>query len=487
MKNILKINSPVIPLLLYAVALLTLATGCKKYLDTPLPTSLIASDNGFINDASTAAVVTGVFYSIVTSPYVAGANSIGVSAGLYADELTALNTSSLGIGVPFYTDNVTSGNTAPTWSALYAQINSCNIAIEGINGSKALLVNRNQYLGEAYVARAWLYFNLINLYGGVPLALTSDYRTNNALSRSTPAQVYAQVMADAKTAASLLPADFRDGSGATATLRARPNKYMAEAILARAYLYTKDWANAEAQASDIINNAALFKLMPLAQTFTAAGNTELIWGLTPTGSSAVLDYGVYNAGMPATIPVGGSSPKTILSYGAGICMSDAQLSVFDNNDLRFASWVRATFDQNTNKTYYYPNKYKSNINGVEAIAVVRLAEIYLIRAEARAHQNNVSGAQADLNVVRTRAGLPNTTAASQSDLLAAVEKERRCELFSESGHRFFDLNRTGEIDAVMNTTAPLKGGTWASFKQLWPISANDVLQDPNLVQNPGYN
>jgi hypothetical protein len=331
-----------------------------------------------------------------------------------------------------------------------------------------------------------LYFNLVNLYGGVPLALTSDYKTNNSLSRSTPAQVYAQIIADAKTAVSLLPADFHDGTGAVAASRARPNKYMAEAVLARAYLYSKDWTNAEAQATDIINNATLFKLMLPAQTFTAAGNTEMIWCLTPTGSGFVSDYTTYNGGMPATIPAGGSSPKTILSYGAGVCMSDAQRNVFESNDLRFKSWVRATFDQNTNKTYYYPNKYKSNINGVEAIAVVRLAEIYLIRAEARAQQNNVSGAQADINAVRTRAGLPNTTAASQSDLLAAIEKERRCELFSESAHRFFDLKRTEKIDAVMNVTAPLKGGTWAPFKQLWPISASDVLINPNLVQNPGY-
>jgi hypothetical protein len=485
MKNILKINSPFIRHLLCTVALFTLATGCKKFLDSPLPTSLIAGDNAFSNDASTGSVVTGIFYDMVTNTNVTGTFSIGFTSALYTDELTSLG-SSLTFLVPYYTDNVISDNTAGNWSAMYKEINVCNIAIEGIKGSKAQLLNKSQYLGEAYVARAWLYFNLVNIYGSVPLALTSDYKTNNALSRSTPAQVYAQIIADAKMAVSLLPADFHDGTGAIATSRARPNKYMAEAMLARAYLYSKDWTNAEAQATNIINNATLFKLMPPAQTFTAAGNTETIWGLTPTGSGFVADYNLYNGGMPATIPAGGSNPKTILSYGAGVCMSDAQRNVFESNDLRFTNWVRATFDQNTNKTYYYPNKYKSNINGVEALAVVRLAEVYLIRAEARAQQNNVSGAQADLNAVRTRAGLPNTTAASQSDLLAAVEKERRCELFSESGHRFFDLKRTAEIDAVMNTTAPLKGGTWAAYKQLWPISANDVLINPNLVQNPGY-
>jgi len=482
MKNILKINSSVIRLLVCTAALLIPAAGCKKFLEVQLPTNQIAAEGVFDNDASVAAVATGIFFDMVQSTYVAGRSGIGFCSALYTDELTSLETNPLAFTIPFYTDNITDANTAGTWSSLYRQISSCNIAIEGINGSKALIVNKNQYLGEVYVARAWLYFNLVNLYGGVPLALVSDYRITNTLSRSTPAQVYAQIIADAKMAASLLPADFRDGSGATVTSRARPNKYMAEAILARAYLYTKDWTNAEAQATAIISNTALFKLMPPAQTFTAAGNTEMIWSLAPTGSSFVLDYSVFNGGMPAII----TSPQTILTYTVVAYLSDSQLNVFDSGDLRFTNWIRATLDKNTNTTYYFPNKYKSSVNGVETIAMARLSEIYLIRAEARAQQNSVSGAQADINVIRTRAGLPNTTAASQSDLLITVEKERRCELFTESGHRFYDLKRTGKIDAVMNIAAPLKGGTWAAYKQLWPISVSDVLLDPNLVQNPGY-
>jgi starch-binding outer membrane protein, SusD/RagB family len=228
MKNILKINSSVIRLLVCTAALIIPATGCKKFLDVPLPTDQIAAQGVFDNDASVAAVATGIFFDMVNSSYVAGGSGIGFCSGLYTDELTSIQTNPLGFTIPFYTDNITDANTAGTWSDLYRQISSCNIAIEGINGSKALIVNKNQYLGEIYATRAWLYFTLVNLYGGVPLALVSDYRITNALSRSTPAQVYAQIIADAKTAASLLPADFRDGTGATTTSRARPNKYMAE-------------------------------------------------------------------------------------------------------------------------------------------------------------------------------------------------------------------------------------------------------------------
>ncbi|QKJ30666.1 RagB/SusD family nutrient uptake outer membrane protein [Mucilaginibacter mali] len=486
MKKIKNIKNNGIRLAVFTGTLLALTTiGCNKFMEIPLPTNQTAADGAFLTNASTGSVLSGIYYSMVNSSYPAGSSGIAFNSGLYTDELTNLNPAS-STNAAFYTDNINSANTGGMWASFYQQINTCNVAIEGINNATALLSNKNQYLGEAYATRAFLYFNMVNIYGGIPLAITSDYKVNNALPRASADDVYAQIIADAKMAVSLLPADFRDANGLTVTLRVRPTRYAASALLARAYLYTGKWAEAEAAATDIINNSTLFKLMPPAQTFTAAGNTELIWGLLPTGANYVADYSAYNAGMPATIPVGGSSPKTIISYGAAACLSDALLANFEANDTRYANWVRATFDQNTNKTYYYPNKYKSNVNGVEDIVLIRLAEIYLIRAEARAQLSNVSGSQADINVIRTRAGLPNTTAATQATLLTAVEKERRTELFTEFGHRFYDLKRTAKIDALMNTLAPQKGGTWATFKQLWPISASDVVINPNLVQNPGY-
>ena len=116
----------------------------------------------------------------------------------------------------------------------------------------------------------------------------------------------------------------------------------------------------------------------------------------------------------------------------------------------------------------------------------RLAEQYLIRAEARAQQNNISGAQADLNAIRTRAGLANVTATTQTGLVTAIYHERQIELFTEFGHRWFDLKRTGQLDAVMGIAAPQKGGTWASYKALIPIPASEISINPHLTQNPGY-
>ena len=476
-------------ILIALIASLLPNAGCKKYLDIALPSNQIAGEGAFLTDASTSSVLSGIFYNIVNSSFTAGSSSIGFESSLYTDELTNINPNSPA-NAAFYTNNIQSANVVAIWNDSYKQINACNVAIEGINNSKSVLTNKNQYLGEAYFARAWLFFNLVNLYGGVPLAITTDYKVNNTLSRATTAQVNAQILSDLKMAQSLLPDGFHDGTGSVTALRTRPGKAAATALLARFYLYTGDWANAEAQSSDVIGNAD-FKLGLLSQTFLATGNNEAIWALSPTGAGFVADYNTYNGGMPATIPAG--STRTILSYNAAASLSDSELSTFEPNDGRFTTWIRSTFDEASNKTYYFPNKYKANVNGVENVIVLRLAEQYLIRAEARARQNtNISSAQGDLNALRTRAGLAATAAANQADLLTAVLKERRCELFTESGHRFFDLKRTGTIDAVMTVVAQQKSTnavpvTWNAQKQLWPISATDIIINPNLAQNPGYN
>lgn len=112
--------------------------------------------------------------------------------------------------------------------------------------------------------------------------------------------------------------------------------------------------------------------------------------------------------------------------------------------------------------------------------------MYLIRAEARARQENTGGAQADLNMVRARAGLPATTAGTRDALIGAVTAERRVELFTECGNRFFDLKRTGTIDAVMTVAAQQKGTTWKSYMSLWPINPDDIILNTNLTPNPGY-
>jgi hypothetical protein len=162
-------------------------------------------------------------------------------------------------------------------------------------------------------------------------------------------------------------------------------------------------------------------------------------------------------------------------------------------DLRLSNWIgHVTAD---NITYYYPNKYKISVGPfavTEYEIVFRLAEQYLIRAEARAQQNKLTGvnsASSDLNMILSRAGLPVTTATSQTGLLNAILLERQKELFTEWGHRWLDLKRAGKIDAVMSVVCPLKGGTWSPYKSLYPILQSEIDKNPGMTgqQNPGYN
>jgi hypothetical protein len=144
-------------------------------------------------------------------------------------------------------------------------------------------------------------------------------------------------------------------------------------------------------------------------------------------------------------------------------------------------------------TYYYPFKYKIDSLGApvsEYEMVLRLGEQYLIRAEAEANGTGGTGAAiSDLNVIRNRAGLPNYSGASDPTSVSnAIYHERQVELFTEWGHRWLDLKRTGMVDTVMGTggACAAKGGTWNTNWQWYPISLYELQHDPNLQQNSGY-
>jgi hypothetical protein len=118
--------------------------------------------------------------------------------------------------------------------------------------------------------------------------------------------------------------------------------------------------------------------------------------------------------------------------------------------------------------------------------ILRLSEQYLIRAEARTRLNKISEAKADLNTIRTRAGLANTTANDENSLLTSILNERQVELFTEWGHRWLDLKRTNKVDVVMSVITPQKGGTWSSNWAWYPLPLYDIQQNSKLVQNSGY-
>ncbi|MDO6761904.1 RagB/SusD family nutrient uptake outer membrane protein, partial [Tamlana sp. 2_MG-2023] len=163
-------------------------------------------------------------------------------------------------------------------------------------------------------------------------------------------------------------------------------------------------------------------------------------------------------------------------------ISNTLLNAFEVGDLRYDNWLGNITDGTT--TWFFPFKYKVKLSpSLEEYSMVfRLAEQYLIRAEARAQLNDFSGALLDLNTIRNRAGLPDVNLSSQETMLTAIYKERQVELFSEWGHRWYDLKRSNRIDQVLSSVKP----QWVSTAKLYPIPIDEVSRNGNITQNPGY-
>jgi hypothetical protein len=472
------------------LSLISLA-GCRKYLEAPLPVYEVTTADAFTSDNSSSAALNSIYAACYSESLFSGPSSVGYLTGIYSDELTEYSSQLSPLAL--YEDDVSSsiGGVTGLWPDFYGQLYTINTAIENLPAQSTLAVpHKNQWLGEAYFLRGLMYFYITNLYGTAPLVLGTNYTTNNTLARSPQSDVYAQIVSDLQQADTLLSDSYYNASGAiTTTDRGRPNRMAAAALLAKTYLYTGDWKDAEIQADSVIADAADYQLTNPLQTFLI-GSPEVIWGIEP-GLSSYLPY--IEADVLAYYIVPNTLPAT---SGTAVSLSDSLVNAFEPGDLRMADWVGvdsvASAGSGPASAYYYAYKYKdrgSYTSPQEYITMFRLAEVYLIRAEARAQQGNYTGAgsaASDLNTVRARATLPPTTAATQADMLAAIAHERRIELFCENGNRFFDLRRTGNLDAVMNVVAPLKGGSWASYKEWWPIPLTDIENDPHLTQTPGF-
>jgi len=475
--------------LISGILIVVLATGCKKLVNVDGPTTSLNSANIYEKDNTAAAVLTAI-YSNMSAAYInsGGITSMSLFAGLSADEFTLYNNTG-GAANYYYTNalNVQTGG-FEFWSSSYPDLYKINAALEGISNSSTLSPSvKQQLLGEAKFLRGFYFFYLANLYGDVPLTLTTDYRVNSVMPRTSKELVWQQIITDLKEAQALLSSEYLDASLLKATSdRVRPTKWAATAMLARAYLYRKEWQNAETQASTIINNSK-FSLVALDQVFKK-NNKEAIWQLQPVYK------GQNTQDASSFIP--------ITEYdGDRPMLSKRLLDNFYPGDQRKTIWVNAVSFNGT--TYYYPYKYKilpSADLGTpvdEYSTVLRLAEVYLIRAEARIESNKIIEGITDLNVLRDRATddiashiqltkLPIEM--TMPDALNAVAHERQVELFSEWGHRWLDLKRTGKVDEVMKNVVPEKslGATWKSYQQWYPIPLGDLQLDQNLTQNAGY-
>jgi starch-binding outer membrane protein, SusD/RagB family len=476
----------IIPLIL----IILVQTSCRKFVDVNTPPDRVTQENIFSNDQTAVTVITGIYGSM----YRQGAD-ISKYCGLLADELVLWSGADLdhvGYYINFLISNATKNTGKETWNSYYNFIFTCNAAIEGLNASSSLTTDiKKQLLGEAYFLRSWFYFYLVNLYGDVPLAVGTDPEINRVLARSSKQAVYQLIENDLLKAQELLNAEYVNGQLIPYTTgtseRVRPTKWAATALLARAYLYTGEYAKAETEASKVIAYSALFSMVPYANIFLK-NNREAIWQLQPTD----VGWNTWDARMfhLAAVPVGLSNSKPVY-------LSPFLLGTFENNDQRRRQWVDSLISGGI--TYYFPSKYKvgaqnASVTSAGALTeysmMLRLSEQYLIRAEARTRLGNLPGAIDDLDKIRGRAAVPlvaiTNPGISQSNLLNAILHERQVELFTEWGHRWFDLRRSDQLNTIMQVVTPTKGGTWESTDQLLPIPYNELLYSPNLTQNSGY-
>jgi len=458
--------------LLFSLVAAAGLSGCNKMISIGTPRNQLVSEAVFTDTATAEAAVLGVYSRVANSIIgsdIGTATSLynGLSAdegtyftqGLY-DQFTQNALQSSFYYVDFY------------WTSFYTVIYDANALIAGDSASSLPAGYKARTIGEAKFIRALCYFYLTNEFGAVPLVLSTDVRTTTNQPRDSVSVVYAQIIRDLTDAQSVLPADLTLYAGN----RTRATSWAASALLARAYLYQKNWSKAEAAATAVINNPGLFSIVTNPANVFLANSTEGIMqfanAITQSWMATTL------AGFPAN-----PTPSFVLS--------DSLYAAFEPADLRLSNWTGIKAYGGKNYPYPYKYKYRGGVGSVEYAQVLRLSEQYLIRAEARMQQGNLSGAAADVNVVRTRAGLPNTTANDVAAMTAALEHENRIEFFCEWGHRWLDLRRWPGIanpairraDEVYPTD---KTTSWNPNDALYPIPQAEITTNPNLTQNVGY-
>lgn len=382
---------------------------------------------------------------------------------------------------------ITSGNVGPNngyvnWNFLYQALNRINGVIKNVPNitDPALSSRKERIMGEAYFLRGLVYFYLTRTFENVPLVLDPFEGVGGEVfpSQKNRAEIFNQVEEDLLEAEKRVP-DLPFAS--TLENKGRATKGAIRSTLADLYLWQKRWPDAAEMARLVIASPANYRLVAganYATIFTGKNTSESIFEIQ------------YNY----TYQEGDSNPLTDLflplgqTYTAGnwrFQPSPTVLSALPAGDLRVAGTYRNSGPtpapyRDPNQTYVlkYPGTVANNVLQQDANRIVyRLAEVILFRAEALNEQGLTGDAILLLDQVRTRANIGNTLATSQIDVRLEIEKERLRELVYE-GKRYYDLVRTGRYSEVTGNTNP----NWLR----WPIPAQELIVNPNLVPNPGY-
>jgi hypothetical protein len=359
--------------------------------------------------------------------------------------------------------NVTADNFSieNMWNDIYNGINRVNVLIEKVAAlDNVSQVNKDRITGEALGIRALEYFQLVRLYGGVPLVLEPFESLDEAsqVSRASASDVYAAIESDLSTARSLLSSGGVDNSGD----RTRMTPGFTYALEAQVHLQQGEWAAAETAAMEVVNSGGAYTLVSdYASLFepTGAPTSEDIFRVAFNAVDA--NFHGYYYQFEGRFETGAT---------------EAIYNLYDQElDQRFA----ASFDE-VRPDGIEVVKFPTTV-GTENIHVIRYSELLLILAEALAQQGELEDAVMYLEMVRDRAGLiayPDAAVDTQAEVLDAIYLERRLELAFE-GERWFDLARWDIVDTAVGRTLP-------NPDNLLPLPVSELDVAPNLEQNEGY-
>ncbi|WP_128546353.1 RagB/SusD family nutrient uptake outer membrane protein [Larkinella soli] len=482
----------------FALTAIALIESCRSLEKNPLPS--ITPENFFRNADDAESALTAAYDALQQGG--AYGQDLNVAGEMPSDNVTSTNGDVNAMERIIWTPQTSQVNNI--FQAAYIGINRANAVLNYVPAIQMDTVRRNQILGEASFLRGLHYFNLVRLYGGVPLRLQPTESGENSvvsLARATPEEVYAQITADLARAEQWTSAGF----GSQAADRTRVVKTAVNALQARVFLTQRQWAQAVAAANKVITSGR-YQLMPnFNELFPPENKIESIFEVQFAGNA---DGGFILPDLvlpspPATY----SFPKFNIPTAQLIQTADTtrdrrwrftgEVTPAGRN---YASFVWSS-SENPNDNGPFVYKWRSNPNGFNSpdnYYVLRYADVLLMAAEASNEQNGPNAAAlTQLNAVRTRAGLPALTLgelAGRQAFRNEVDRQRRLELAFE-GERWFDLLRYArQIQADPTAAHPvtaldiilqMRGNRDANYL-LFPLPQTEINTNPLVTQNPGF-
>ena len=481
-------------LMIICTAAMIAGSGCKKEFLDLAPISQQNGNNFYRTAEDMKNALSAVYASLqYTGLYYSSMHIIG---DLRSDN-TEITNPAAGAdmqAVDQFTNNAVNSISNTTWNGHYQGIQAANIVIHKIDAVNMAAGLKAQYKAEAQFLRALMYFNLVRIFGDVPLVkdIINNPQDGYKYGRETTAKVYEQIIEDLKAAEQSLPYEY-----ATADI-GRATKGAAMSLLGKVYLTQKSWALAAQKLKEVIDAAAQTKYQLIASYANIYGvanenNRESIFEVQ-------FRKGASGEGSPYTnqfAPIGSGTAVVSIGNPLGQNIPTANMnSAYEAGDLRKAASMRNSYvlsgaTVNHNYIIKYAGVPAANLDSDNNWIVLRYADVLLMYAEALNEQGYVANGPAFtyLNQVRTRAGLAAKTStnantalqvADQAAFRLAVEQERRVELAFE-GHRWFDLVRTGRAVTVLG------GLDMQPHHVLFPIPQTQIDINPSLIsQNQGY-